>query len=124
MPENLYAPSKDLFGYSLRYVVDELKWEKFHIVAHSMGNGLIDSNWVKRFRKEKNIQKNLLLESRTEVKGTFIAAPYACIFPDQVETLTLVDFPGYSYQKRVHEIYEVFMIVNSFSQVYNQFGRK
>ena len=44
MPENLYAPSKDLFGYSLRYVVDELKWDKFHIVAHSMGNGLIDSN--------------------------------------------------------------------------------
>ena len=43
---------------------------------------------------QKNVQKNLLMQSRTEVKGTFIAAPYACLFPDQVETLTLVDFPG------------------------------
>lgn len=36
MPD-LYAPTYDLFGYSIRYVVDQLKWDKFHIVAHSMG---------------------------------------------------------------------------------------
>ena len=45
---------------------------------------------------QKKCSKKLFMESRTEVKGTFIAAPYACLFPDQVETLTLVDFPGYS----------------------------
>jgi len=92
MPENLYAPSKDLFGYSLRYVVDELKWDKFHIVAHSM--------------------------------GTFIAAPYACLFPDQVETLTLVDFPGLqSIRPQIMAKYSAMSIENRFDRWMNDRDR-
>ena len=51
---------------------------------------------------QKKCSKKIFMASRTEVKGTFIAAPYACLFPDQVETLTLVDFPGYSHEIRVN----------------------
>ena len=37
MPESYYNTTYDLFGYAIRYAVKELEWDKFHIVAHSMG---------------------------------------------------------------------------------------
>jgi len=61
MPD-IFSPTHDLFGYCIRYVLDELGWENVHIISHSM--------------------------------GTFVAAPFTCIYPEIIESFTLLDFPG------------------------------
>ena len=35
--ECLPPDSYDLFGYAIRYAVDQLNWDSFHMVSHSMG---------------------------------------------------------------------------------------
>ena len=37
LPSKFYSTMNDLYGYSVRYLVDELNWDKYHIVCHSMG---------------------------------------------------------------------------------------
>ena len=52
----------DIYGYALRYTIDEFNWNKLHLVCHSM--------------------------------GTFVGTQYACIYPDHIDSLTLLDYGG------------------------------